>query len=491
MLATWLRAPDWIAGRNSWRGWWKPTLAIIAPLLLIAVMLPSSRLAQMRYRPLTSLDQTNDQAALQQDFVQRLVALRDGDNTEASKTADMYLRVATNLYEHDGPALREPRRKPEHLNGPGSTGQAYATAISEAMEISKRPDCRFHFDPNYIAPPPTGTTGRQPINLVKDRTRDNMNQLIQAVAGVTTLSFDQPAPRFLAALRMGKHVRSGQPSAVVARQLRDEKSILQWIADWALSRDRTKEELREVLDALTPELQAPESPADSLLADHAIILDVISGKQTPLILTTNPIEPHAYLAFLANQLGWERQRAEKALDRITRTNIRDVDRLTSIIDRTTPQEVGVGIVRHWLRPDFGGLPELWEIVDPAAITSYLTSLEYKARVPISDLNRAYCDNVTCRHATLLQIALALYRLEHKKYPARLAELVPEYLEQLPLDPYSSPILSILTIRPRPAAAILDRRQQLRRENRSEYASALERGRRQRPLDAVRGLVESG
>jgi len=77
MLATWLRAPDWIAGRNSWRGWWKPAIAIISPLLLIAAILPASRVAQLRYWPTTSVDQANAHVALEQNLVQRLVAFRE------------------------------------------------------------------------------------------------------------------------------------------------------------------------------------------------------------------------------------------------------------------------------------------------------------------------------------------------------------------------------------------------------------------------------
>jgi hypothetical protein len=39
---------------------------------------------------------------------------------------------------------------------------------------------------------------------------------------------------------------------------------------------------------------------------------------------------------------------------------------------------------------------------------------------------------------LLTVSLALraYQVEHQKYPASLAELVPEYLEQIPTDPFS-------------------------------------------------------
>jgi hypothetical protein len=73
---------------------------------------------------------------------------------------------------------------------------------------------------------------------------------------------------------------------------------------------------------------------------------------------------------------------------------------------------------------------------PAATTSFLSSLEYEARTPVHELYRAYCDGEVCRRAAILQIALAMYHLELGGYPARLSELVPAYLDTLPLDPYA-------------------------------------------------------
>jgi hypothetical protein len=139
---------------------------------------------------------------------------------------------------------------------------------------------------------------------------------------------------------------------------------------------------------------------------------------------------------LANGLWWERDRALAALDQITRFNLLDMDDLAGKLNDTTPRQVGIGVLRHWLRPDYGGLPDAWQIQNPTALTSYLVSLEYKARVPISELSRAYCDNAVIRNATLIEIALVLYHIDHKKYPAQLADLVPDYLHELPLDPYA-------------------------------------------------------
>jgi hypothetical protein len=414
MLATWFRAPDWIAGRNTWRAWLKPALAIIAPLLLITAMLPAARLAQIQPKQ----PSFQGQVMLPKEvFTKRLAAFQAGDTTAAAQTAELYIRAA------------------EHLAG--STGQLkfIAASVDDAIEISKRPTCRFHFDSASLVPTPQNSPKNQLVGLAANRTYQNLVQLINVVAGQTMITPDQPA-RFLAALKMEKHLRSGQPSVVIISALRSENFILQRITEWAIDKNRTKEELRDVLDKLNVQLHSPEPPAESLIADRMLIRDVILGKDLPFILSTTPVEPHAYLAYLANDLWWERERALAVLDQITRFNLFDIEDLADKLNDTTPREIGLGMLRHWLRPDYGALPDTWQIQNPAAVTSYLASLEYKARVPLSELSRAYCESTVIRNATLIKIALVLYHLDHKKYPAQLSDLAPEYLEQLPLDPYA-------------------------------------------------------
>jgi hypothetical protein len=401
----------------------------------------------------------------EQNFAARVADFQAGDTREAAQTADMYSRVAARLFAGSGIDRLERWRKPEFMDDPGPSGeideakippgelaafkkarqqqvesnkQFLATAVNDAIEISKRPTCRFHFDPSVLAPTPPAPRNPNSIRIrpVQNNPYGQLNELIGVVAGEPMTTPDQPARRFLAALKMEKHLRNGQPTTVVIEQLKAEQVILHRIDQWSLDKTRTKQELRDLLGKLSAEFQSPESPVEALLADHVLISNIIDGKVTPYILTTTPIAAHAYLAYLANQLWWEHERARQALDRITRRNIYDVEALTNYLADTTPREIGISRLHHWLRPDYGGLPELWVIQEPLAVTSYLVSLEYTARVPVSALKRAYCDNEVCRRATDLQLALAQYRLDHKKYPPQLADLVPNYLHELPLDPYA-------------------------------------------------------
>jgi hypothetical protein len=475
MLATWLRAPDWIAGHNTWRTWLKPTIAVIAPFVLIAATLPAARLAQVR--PTISQDPKYNARRAEHDraFAEQVASFQARDTTDARQTADMYIRLAEQQTGTDRDLLAPWKKYLENSTSsyffdedvdetklPTDQQKAFkealqrkrelfkqesAIAISKAIEISKRPTCRFHFDPASLAAAPLNVPNERLVGLAANRTYEKVSQLISVVAGEDVSTPDDPARRFLAALKMEQHLRSGQPSVVVIASLEAENRILQRIAQWSLKAGRTKTELRDLLEKLTVQLHVPESPADALIADYMLIGDVIDGKNTPFVLTppapntsgsavVPTVLPHVYLAYLANKLRWERERAHMALERITRTNIGELNQLIERLSSNNPQQVGIGTLRHYLRPWYNGLPETWEVRNPAAVTSYLVSLEYKARVPIAELSRAYCDSVTCRRGTLLQIALTLYRLDHKKYPAQLADLVPEYLDHLPLDPYA-------------------------------------------------------
>jgi hypothetical protein len=151
-----------------------------------------------------------------------------------------------------------------------------------------------------------------------------------------------------------------------------------------------------------------------------------------LVLARSPIGLYNYFAYLANRLPWERERAVRALDRITLRNIENIGQFAKQVADSQLLAAGQ---KNWIKPNFN-IPEMWEIQEPAAATSYLAALEYKGRVLFCDLCRTYADNAACRRALQTRIALAMYRLDEKKYPPRLADLVPKYLTQLPMDPYS-------------------------------------------------------
>jgi hypothetical protein len=464
MLASWLRAPDWIVGRNTLRSWLKPALAVALPLLLIAVLLPPVRMTQI---PITGYDKHGLPLPLEAQAPDLLQEFNGANRPEARKTADIYTNVVERLATTriKNPLERwETEKNQAFIRGeiatlestiPANELQAFRAAKKElerlrhqldvetigvAIEASKRPSCHFDFDSRSIAV--RFNDGNQSYTLTHSCPLYGKLVDLQDSMSLRPLDSKKPFDGYLAALRMSNHLRSGQPSVIYIDQLEREQRILDWIANRSAAKDVTKDQLREVLDKLQAYFRDELNPAGALLADDRLVRDVLTGKDTPLILDNQPNFPppelHDYLAFLANQLPWEQFRATQALNWITLHVTGEMKQLVQYVHGSQPNTwvQSVGNLRRWIRPRWGSqLPESWRIEVQPATTSYLASLEYKRRVSISELSRVYCDTEVCRRATLIRIALAMYRLDHKKYPAALQDLAPKYLKELPLDPY--------------------------------------------------------
>lgn len=151
-----------------------------------------------------------------------------------------------------------------------------------------------------------------------------------------------------------------------------------------------------------------------------------------MVMATTPVTIGENLAFVANELPWERERAIAALDIVTQKN---GDRATGLVRtlRSPPNpNGGVEEVRKYVKPEYQA--EAWQ--DSAAATSYFFSMEYKARVSVNELLHEYCNAEVVRRATLIQVALAAYRAEHGTYPDTPAMLAPDFLPAVPMDPFS-------------------------------------------------------
>jgi ABC-type transport system involved in multi-copper enzyme maturation permease subunit len=434
MLATWLRTPDWIAGRNNWRSWAKPVLAVGAAVSLVAVALPAARLLQVRKYPVSiaqfsPLDgpPSRETAVMYREAVELL-------NTRPSNIPlDRWMK--REFMDDDRFISRvridETKIPPDQLADfraaratyQKQVGEAQAAAIKLASEASARQFCYFDFDVAQIT------------SLFSVESYRELNELLALLSSIEPV---EPFDRLLAALRMSAHLSAGQPSVVWLDQAKREQLILRKVGEWTAYEGRTREELESALAQLTEHFRVGRLLQETLYADHRLVKDAILARQPSLVLTREPDSLANQLAFMANELPWERERALAALETITRQNAADAQELSHVVGNSSNRELGNTTLRRWLRPR--GIhretwPETWLVACPAAATSYLTRFEYAARSPVHELYRAFCDGETCRRAAQLQIALAMFRLDHGEYPALLAELVPDYMESLPLDPY--------------------------------------------------------
>ena len=249
----------------------------------VLTTLPSARLGQFAPAQHRS-DRNREVARNKQAFANRIAYFRDADTTEAAHTADLYTRMSEKLAAGTGQdplerwrktrihgqsrTRRRDRRSQDSAQPVGcipegqaqnteSIKQLLASVVKESIEISKRPTCRFHFDSSFYGPTYTNMPPDPAAMLSKNRTEHYLDQLIGVVAGEPMSTPDDPIHRFLAALRMGRHFRSGQPTRIVISKLKGEQNILKRISDWAQEDGRTKAELHEAPDSLTAILHSP------------------------------------------------------------------------------------------------------------------------------------------------------------------------------------------------------------------------------------------
>jgi hypothetical protein len=461
MFATWLRAPDWIVGRNSWKAWWKPALAVAVPIVFVGLYLPIAReIPAKAYQDVAGWLPTEVYKSMAGETP-------SGDTPEARKTASLYEQADHSIFagQDDDPFARWRKSQYESESKFGDIDgakipsdelvdflqakvvqrsldvQAWRDAAKAMIDASRRPTCWFdvdwsstpvptRFDPRYNEREEAWTKIHSNFHRVLNLPLDTPTRHMTPV---------EAAEFQLASVRMLGHLRQGQPTAVTIRTLSVERQVLQQFVDWAAGKGTPTAQIRTVLDQLQQYFEsAPLDATAPFAADDRIVRGVLRGKTQPLILAETPIDISRYLAFLANELPWERRRALAALTMITMQNFRDAEQLKKLVDgREDPfyqARLQVWIQQDPYRVDLA--TDAWVSEQPSAATSYLARFEYLARVPVLELFEQVLETEAARRATIVRLALLLYRRDHDKYPAALSDLVPDYLREVAKDPFT-------------------------------------------------------
>ena len=476
-LTTYFYAPYWLAGLSDWRWRSKSILVATIAIAVTALMLPIARLNQVWRHSLpgsptsstnlqtkpsdivaqVSSTQVAEQAQLTSKVAQKWKA--DGE-----ETAILYLKAAQLLAGQYDDHTLDQWDQPEYLNpwlpvagrGQGfldvidedkirpkdrdafqvakkqwiqNVGERRKEAIELAMKASERIPCSFNFAVEPALRPQGATAGyHTPLEPNSDFAC--LGLLLEQLCDLDSYDSDIKFDRLLAGLHMVSHMANGQPTAVYLPTLDLEARVLTRIREWAANKHRTKEELADALNQLK-EFRLWPQISGALAAERQVISDVIDEKQPAYVMNDQPVPERTFLAYMANRLPWERRRAHRALELITFQNDVMAQRLTS---DQTPSPRGNGELP---KEQFNPYTEpLWEEAQPEAATSYLVNFEFKARVPIDRVFRRTLEALTCQRATLLDLALLLYRQEHGGYPPDFEPLVPTYFKELPRDPFS-------------------------------------------------------
>ena len=465
-VATWLRIPDWIVDRNSLRAWLKVAAAVAIPLVFLGWRLPIAR----------ELPVKSDRMALAQ--IAGAVGIKPSLTNDAGPF-DVSAVVTTWVKRYGSEATDAERatgdrliRLSELLGAPGGAATYYRRLLEfdqpnadEAMALCKE---EFVF-------PPIHDLGH--FNPTYDRLTTMVELLSQAgVAAAEQGKLDDALKFQVAALRLWNHLCDATSASYTLST--SVRLLLQSrLVDWAGAKGQTTDRIRRAmtkLDTIDPPSGMP--PADDqfridesslskwtppvpLLIEYLSLREILLGKQ-PSNLLTQSAGVAQYLAVMANQIPFERNRALKLWDYLMVIHTAQWQSVISHADQDFLQHVAQEraadggaanavdtgrLIRGQIQLAFVSSfePLLQETVRGRDYppyswlrTSALLREELQQRGPFGRWLQSVVDGQVATWGLRQQLALIAYKLDHGSYPDSLDALVPNYLSFVPIDPYS-------------------------------------------------------
>jgi len=415
LLATWLRAPHWLVDRNTLRAWAPVGLALAIPGVILFTAVPLFRAYEIpvvdpgfspeQYaRPLTAAKQATLDLYL--DAQKRIVPL-----------GDFYPKNSVRNWDRTGPL------PPQEI----AWIDANQKAIAVTLEASRRKECGYF-----------GDSLRQGYDLL-----DFAHLLV--VSGVRLEeqgNLEAALERYMAAIRIAVQLRSA--STISWEPDRIEQETYDLLPYWAARPKQTPERIlaaaREIRE-LTANLPAD---TDAVKLEYVGLRDALQGDYPP-----RRIGEYIYywpggqyfwrggefasLTWLWSQLPWERMRALRLLNVLTR---RQLDALANV-------ELAAGRGDAIPQPPHGS----WY---PSRSPSFLAEPPYFLQEAInvpgiaevdwqSNLDnriRRYTAMTAFRRGVRLSLVLEAWKLRHGTLPKTLDELVGADLDHVPIDPYT-------------------------------------------------------
>ncbi len=436
LLATWLRTPNWILGKNHWRHWIVPALALFAPLAVMLGMVPAGRMMQLEVSKQTAQSKvlTHGKSWLEKPFAAEEFGYQSHKN-EFSQTALAYERLAAEIDDHEERFLLGPN---SHL---ATTFEHLQVLARKLTVLIDQKDCVFPAE--HVL---RGSRSGRYLQILHQLLLQDAIQL--RARGLLDVAFE----RLCANLRLLGYKLRYQTSSQFAHELQanDSGSFTQTFAailEWAQAPDQTSERLKAAIPTLEKFFKQLPPLTSVVYADRERVRQIILEIQPP----SNQLNQ---LPTILNRLPGEQARALQALDisaALTREYIFQTQRLINATENSIGNVEAATQLRNDLRSaPWTGMFAIHPIMDDlhpegyrganqlaeACATSFLVAEEFRRSGDLRHLLQVYTNFETNRRALLVQLALLAYRIDHGQYPDELAALVPDYLPQMINDPYS-------------------------------------------------------
>ena len=450
VVASWLRAKDWIIDRNTVRGWFGVAAALALPCIWAVAYVGTVRVAEVAQHPpifggppiVKTVDYSTDAAAKAagrelERAMGELVSLQQLKERETASGDEQILDAL-------GPSVWRRMLLEENT-----------AALDIAIPASKARVAYFENASDL------GSAAMRLTTLAE--------RLIEQGDAYTAYKKpDRALECYLAALRVVGHARRGIGSGLYVYFSQFERTALRRLLDWSVAEGQTSErllaaiaELNQVIPTTPDQWREAQGgtgylpPMPSNRRDYQLIREALTARLHDMPNLPQSAESNwPFVAFLVNQLPFERERALRVLEQIERWEWESGGKqLQAAFDGEWDGELREGqdrqaVIAENLRSAIASARRMELAQGDSAYRdllpvpySWLSTTEFlRSRYHVySDFPNFLvyaADIYTLERAVKLQFALLAYRLDHGAYPAELDELLPKYLTEMPLDPYS-------------------------------------------------------
>ncbi len=404
LLASWLRAPDWLLERNTLRAWLRPALALIVPAVSLLAAVPVYRVYEIP---------AVDPGFSPEEYARPATA-------EEKATFEMYRRASLMFVLKETPRGAtdgdEEGAAPESEAERTARETAWIEANQEAIELtikaSRRKACDF-FDPQ---------SDPSKVEVLQD-TRSLCGVLLASARQLESEGgLDAALERYLAAVRVSLHLR--HRGAWVGPDVADliETDVYDHLATWAADPDQTPQRIGAAIVELGRLTEDLPSRSDGIKSEYLWTRRIIAGDPDTLAQLDLRRREEFWATLALKWLPWERARAGRVLNLMTARELKSLDDVEWAISRGA----------SFTLPDSSGDDPQWLAMGRS--TPWLAAFYYPRSW--SD-TRTSASIETRRRAVRLLLALQAWKLKHGELPTTLDELVGPYLDRVPVDPYSA------------------------------------------------------
>jgi hypothetical protein len=394
LVAAWVRTPDWLLGRNTFRAWGKVAAFVVVPLIAMLIGIAVFRVTEI---PATVVPESVRGAG------SAMVAGQDPTAASSLFTAAMQATTGA---------------PPSGRQGQGTSilpaGWQFATPPEKEWVARNAAAVKLALEASALAGKSTGSP----------REGESQVQALQVSNPGRDWWLSQLLLYNARKLESEGHLDEALACYVaVARLTQNPGFALAWIDQWAMKVDQTGARIKQAIHEFESMQPSSGALSSEILRDWGrdrslLRRAVWHGSQANL--NQRSVSELWWIRWF---FPWEVIRLERLEDAVFARDLEEARLVERELDThgfvtTTSEQIA-----HW---DKNAFPyNYWKttLAPPDAIANFFTGPEH------------YVDGLAMVRMRLIELALIDYKREHHKLPDFLHELVPAHFEKLPTDPW--------------------------------------------------------